>query len=98
MGKIIWSAYAIEDLQDVFNFYFYTIENEATARKMIDGIQATTDKLINTIIVHQQELDLNPEHRRIIYKHYKIIYEIEHKDIHILRIFDTRQDPRKLKV
>lgn len=97
MGKIIWSVNAVEDLRDVFDFYFNTIRNEATARKMINGIQATADKLTSNII-HQQEPGLNPEHRRIIYKHYKIIYEIEREDIYILRIFDARQDPRKLKV
>lgn len=97
MGTIIWSSDAIEDLQDIFNFYFFTIRNEAVARDMIEGIQQTADQLTCTII-HQQEPNLNPEHRRIIYKHFKIIYEIVYEDIHILRIFDSRQDPLKLKL
>ena len=40
---------------------------------------------------------LNLGHRRIVTDHYKIIYRIEDQVIYITDIFDTRQNPGKMK-
>ncbi|MCB0556299.1 MAG: type II toxin-antitoxin system RelE/ParE family toxin [Phaeodactylibacter sp.] len=49
----------------------------------------------------QKETALEPlglEHRHIVVKpHYKIIYRIEGAEIFITDVFDTRQDPDKMK-
>jgi len=36
-------------------------------------------------------------HRRLVQSHYKIIYRIEGNTIYITDIFDSRQDPAKMK-
>jgi len=41
-----------------------------------------------------QQDEIEPEFRRIIVRHYKLIYTIEEDTIWILRIFDTRKDPK----
>ena len=40
---------------------------------------------------------LGKGHRRIIEGHYKIIYRVEGQAIYITDIFDSRQDPDKMK-
>lgn len=40
---------------------------------------------------------MGKEHRRIIEGHYKIIYRVEGQAIYITDIFDSRQDPNKMK-
>ena len=42
-------------------------------------------------------LHLNQGHRRVVESHYKIIYLIEDDYIIITDIFDSRQDPSKMK-
>ncbi len=95
MGQVIWSDPSIEDLEDIFNFY--KIKSLTAARNMVEGIEETGNKLIPKIL-HQREPNLNPEHRRVIYKHYKIIYEVVGINIEILRIFDARKNPNNLTI
>ena len=40
---------------------------------------------------------LGKDHRRTIEGHYKIIYRVEEQYIYITDIFDSRQDPAKMK-
>ena len=40
---------------------------------------------------------LRLEHRRLVVSHYKIIYRVEEECIYITDIFDSRQDPDKMK-
>ena len=41
--------------------------------------------------------EIQPEYRRIIVRHYKLLYKQKEGRILILSIFDTRQDPMKQK-
>lgn len=40
---------------------------------------------------------LNLQHRYLVQGNYKIIYRIKGKVIYVTDIFDTRQDPKKMK-
>jgi plasmid stabilization system protein ParE len=59
---------------------------------------------ISTLLKHaklgqlEEDLcELGKNHRRLVYKHYKIVYRIEKDTIYITDIFDSRQDPEKIK-
>lgn len=41
--------------------------------------------------------DKKREYRRLIEGHYKIIYRIENDSVYIVDIFDSRQDPNKMR-
>jgi plasmid stabilization system protein ParE len=41
-----------------------------------------------------QQDDIEVEFRRLIVRYYKLIYTIEENEIWILRIFDSRKDPK----
>lgn len=40
---------------------------------------------------------MGQSHRRIIEGYYKIIYRVEGETIYVTDIFDTRQDPARMK-
>lgn len=42
-----------------------------------------------------QRDEIEPEYRRIIVRHYKLLYKEKDGKILILRIFDTYQEPKK---
>lgn len=95
MAKIIWSDPAIEDLKTIYDFY--ESKSLVAATKIVEElIQQGEDLKVN--IIHQREPYLLQKHRRKVYKNYKIIYSINSENLQILRVFDARQDPKKLGV
>ncbi|WP_353846338.1 type II toxin-antitoxin system RelE/ParE family toxin [Microcystis sp. M112S1] len=65
-----------------------------------DRILAKADKLLVNPYIGQQEEYLEhmgQSHRRVIEGNYKIIYKVEGDAIFITDIFDSRQDPEKMK-
>ncbi len=98
---VFWTKFAKEKLAEIFEYY-----KAKTGTKV-------AQRLINAIINHTEGLELNPsigqkeellsdrpnQFRYLIFKHYKIIYWINSaKDrVDISHIFDTRQNPFKIR-
>tara|TARA_R110000751_G_scaffold48931_2_gene108755 strand:+ start:14607 stop:14897 length:291 start_codon:yes stop_codon:yes gene_type:complete len=91
--KIIWTVEAKESLSIIWEFY--ASKSERAANKIISDIVETVEN-IHFNLQYQQEISLGEEYRRAISLHFKIIYKVEVRQIHILNIFDSRQDPNKL--
>ena len=91
---ILWSKRASKSLESIFNYYFQLSEPGA------ERIRKDILKTVSTLrFVEQYQIDeLNPEYRRMIVRHYKVIYKVKKQSILILNIFDTRQDPSKSKL
>ena len=86
-------------LEEALNFIAIKVSYNKLNEIKGDILDAA-DKLILHPLQGQKEhllehLDL--EHRRLIVSHYKIIYRIVEEDIYITDIFDSRQDPDKMK-
>ena len=99
--KIIWSDYAETQLDKIFEYY---IENASprVAKSLIQKIIAEPNRLLenpNSSQVEDLLLDRENSYRYLIYKNYKIIYSIDEKKhfIQIADVFDTRQNPQKIK-
>ncbi len=94
MEQIIWSTIAEISLTDIWSFY---------AKKDI----AVADKIIDEIIQMAESIEfgeqfqieeyLEGDYRRAIVRHFKIIYRVENNHLRIIDVFDTRQDPEKMK-
>lgn len=41
--------------------------------------------------------ELGRQHRRLVCGHFKIIYYVDGEDLYVTDIFDSRQDPGKIK-
>jgi len=84
----------------VFRFFFPPQVSAEKVNETRDKILAKADKLLMNPYLGQQEEYLEHmglSHRRVIEGNYKIIYRIEGETIVITDIFDSRQNPDKMK-
>ena len=99
--KIIWSNFAETQLDEIYKYY----EKKASSRiakKLIKEIINEPRKLIKTPHIGQVEELLKQrkiEYRYLVFKNYKLIYSVDMEKgfIKIVDVFDTRQNPPKLK-
>lgn len=98
--KIIWSEFASELLDDIFDYY-KTRVSYTVSRKIVLSIITDIEKLKNNPLIGQKEELLKNralEYRNLISTNYKIIYTIDELNqiVKISDIFDTRQNPIKI--
>ena len=99
--KIIWSEFAENQLDEIYEYY----EKKASpriAKKLLKGIINEPEKLIKTPHIGQAEELLQERkihYRYLVFKNYKLIYSVDTENgfIKIADVFDTRQNPPKLK-
>jgi plasmid stabilization system protein ParE len=98
---VYWTIFAKGKLDDIFDYY-ETKAGYRIARKLVAGIIDKTIGLEKNPHVGQIEdlLSDRPQNfRYLVFKNYKIIYWInsDKKRIDIVNVFDTRQNPVKIK-
>lgn len=99
--EIIWTVQAKGDLQNIYYFNTLAFQDESKAYKMIESIIKKTEHLEGKISGGTRYIsDLNPTipYQKLIYGHYIIIYRVEGNFVFINKIFDSRQNPKKLKL
>ena len=99
--KIIWSEFAETQLDEIYEYYKIEV-SEAIAKKLLTGIITAPNSLLNNPHIGQEEELLKNraiQYRYLVYKNYKLIYsiDIENNLLKIADVFDTRQNPPKLK-
>lgn len=95
MEKIIWTNRAKSSLNYIWTFYTQIDQN--VADKIIHEIIEAVENL-KFQEQYQLEETLGGNYRRIIVRHFKIIYRPLNNGILIMQVFDTRQNPDKLKI
>lgn len=99
--RIFWTDFAKNELRKIFDFY----KKEASlgvAAKLTSGIVHEALKLEKhpTIGPKEELLKSRPQpFRYLVFKNYKIVYWVNDNKsrIEIVDVFDTRQNPLKLK-
>lgn len=99
--KIIWSDFAETQLDEIYEYYKKKA-SPSVAKKLLKGIINEPNKLIKAPQIGQEEELLKnrkTEYRYLVYKNYKLIYSVDTENgfIKIADVFDTRQNPPKLK-
>ncbi|EOZ97755.1 hypothetical protein A33Q_1728 [Indibacter alkaliphilus LW1] len=99
--KIIWSEFSEAQLDKIYDYYKEKV-NSKVATKLISGIIEEPNKLLKMPYLGQEEeflQDRNSKYHYLVFKNYKIIYTVEEESrlIKIADVFDTRQNPKKLK-
>jgi plasmid stabilization system protein ParE len=99
--KIKWTDFSKKQLKNIFE-YHKEKAGVFVARKLVTGIAKETLKLKTHPSIGQEEALLkndSREFRYLVFKSYKIIYlKITEKNIiEIFDVFDTRQNPVKMK-
>src|SRR5690606_2740102 len=98
---IDWTGFSEKALENIFKYY-QEKANYRIAKKLVDGIYNETLALKQQPNIGQIEelLRAGKENfRYLVYKNYKIIYWVNHQKnrIEITDVFDTRQNPTKIK-
>ena len=97
--KLFYTEQALKSFQECLDFFPPEVPSEKV-NEIRDSILAKADKLLTNSSLGQQEEyleHLGLGHRRVIESNYKIIYRVEGENIYITDIFDSRQDPAKMK-
>ncbi len=94
--EIIWTEPAVQDLQGIYN---YLAERSVlAANRIISLLTAAPESIARSGFTKSIAIDeYNPKYRRIIAGNYKLLFTVRKNIIVIHRIFDTRQNPEKLK-
>ena len=97
--KVLWTKFAMASLRDIYIFYKEKA-SIAVAKRIRDEVLTSSDQLAHQALSGQIEgslEDLKESHRYILRGQYKIIYKIVSGKVYITDVFDTRQDPEKIK-
>jgi len=93
---IIWSPLSEKDFESILDYL-----QRSWDAQVVKNFIEITDKLINHISVNPKLFPVIHKKKRIrkcvLTKHNSLFYRERKEAIDILRIYDTRQDPRKLK-
>ena len=93
--QILWDNQAKADLKLIFEYI--KLKSPQGAKNVVRDI-ITQSKSIHFTEQYQVDEFLGEPYRRMVVRSYKIIYKIQSEaEIRILQIFDTRQNPIKLK-
>ncbi|RHR58781.1 type II toxin-antitoxin system RelE/ParE family toxin [Parabacteroides sp. AF17-28] len=95
---IKWAPIAKQNLQDIYQFYL----PETGRKKALEIVQTIKDEARYLLIspgVGQYEMIDNRQtaYRYIVKRHWKLYYTIENNYIRIAFVWDTRQDPQRLR-
>jgi len=93
--QIIWSPLSEKDFENILD-YLKSNWDKKVVEKFID----ITDQLIYQISINPKQYPIINKSKRIrkcvITKHNTLFYRDRKDFIDVLRLFDTRQDPKKL--
>lgn len=101
MYKIIWSAFAEEQIDEIFDYY-KSRAGTKVATKIIKTILRKPNVLLKNLdigVIENHLIGRTAQYRYLIVTNYRIVYTID-KDkayIKIVDVFDTRQNPIKLE-
>lgn len=99
--EIIWSNFAENELNKIFTYYS-EVAGVSIAKNLLQNIIAEPNKLLANPKLGQCEELLfhrSTEYRYLLYKQFKLIYSVDFKRkwIKIADVFDSRQNPQKMK-
>lgn len=93
--QILWDNQAKADLKLIFEYI--KLKSPQGAKNVVRDI-IKQSKSIHFTEQYQVDEFLGEPYRRMVVRNYKIIYKIQSEaEIRILQIFETRQNPIKLK-
>lgn len=97
--KVVWTKFALNALFEVFTYYKTNV-SLTIAINIKNNILSSVRQLQNyPLSCAKEELleDIGEGHRSLIRGNYKVIYKIVNKQVFITDVFDSRQNPEKIK-
>lgn len=94
--KVIWSKKSKESITNIYDYIF--LRSPQNAENVVRTIIKLADSLGEKDATFSKDLIIDKENIRFFPKwNYKILYKIKEDKIIILDIFDSRQNPSKMK-
>ena len=96
--KVLWTETALNNLEDIFEYYKYKASIRV-AKRLVKGLVKSTLEIQNSPQIGKIEELLTErqfEYRFFVVGNYKIIYWIDNNYVKIATVFDCRQNPEKL--
>ncbi|MFP9098754.1 type II toxin-antitoxin system RelE/ParE family toxin [Flavobacterium sp. RHBU_24] len=90
---IEWSLRAKKDVEKIY-FHLREKNSVLTSQKIIAEISSAPEAII--FPEQYQFDDYITDCRRIIIRHYKILYHVQNETISIVSVFDSRNNPLKM--
>ncbi len=94
--RIRWSPQADNDLDQILDYLNKKWSNSVAVR-FLNRIDEMTELILNDPKLFPVIEDLLKIRRCVLTKHNSLYYIVDEDGISILRVFDTRQDPNKLR-
>ncbi|MGG7036206.1 MAG: type II toxin-antitoxin system RelE/ParE family toxin [Flavobacterium sp.] len=94
--KIIWASTAKVQLFDILEYFNFRNKSKTYSRKLYKKIQLDLNSLLLQPNIGKKANAVNV--RGLLVENYYIFYELNEKHIIILSVWDTRQNPDKLKL
>jgi toxin ParE1/3/4 len=97
--EVFWTKFALSSLSDIYTYYKNNL-SITIADKLLDNIisaSAQLETFPNSGTKEDLLDDFNDEYRYIVRGNYKMIYKVSDGKIFITDVFDSRQDPSKIK-
>jgi plasmid stabilization system protein ParE len=97
--KLVYTEHALQSLEETLEFIAPKVSHDKLI-EIRDQILDTAETLLSQPLKGQSEPFLEHmglDHCRLIKGHYKIIYRVIDEYIYITDVFDSRQDPDKMK-
>lgn len=91
--KVIWTNKAKAQLKSIYDYYKHEKQTPQGAKTVKNDILKASKGILHPEQYQQDEVQ--PEYRRIIVRHYKLLYKEKEGNIHILRIFNCARDPQR---
>ncbi|QBN18373.1 type II toxin-antitoxin system RelE/ParE family toxin [Flavobacterium nackdongense] len=93
--RIVWSSSAKLQLKTIFEYFNFRNKSKLYSRKLNSLIQTELKTLLQQPNIGKKTDSINV--RGLLIENYYVFYEINETHIIILSVWDTRQNPEKLK-
>lgn len=100
MAMIIWHESAREHLRKIFDYYYDNVSQQVAYSILrdtlddIQGLENTPRKGAPEPLLKHRKVEYR---RLVVRRRYKVIYFLVENEAHIVAIWDTKQNPRKLR-
>jgi plasmid stabilization system protein ParE len=93
--RIVWTSPAKIQLKSIFEYFNFRNKSKSYSLKLNILIQTELKTLLQQPNIGKKTDSINV--RGLLVENYYIFYEINETHIIILSVWDTRQDPKRLK-
>ena len=95
MREVVFSERALRELEEI-SLYLKHKFSIKTKNEFVDKVERLVLQLQKTPELFPKS-ELNNYHKGVIVKQVSVFYRFDDKKINIISVFDTRQNPKKIK-